>query len=128
VYKLKFPAFLRGPSFDYYCSQVGGNMQAISELLHAQNYPSYGNGNGNGNDKNINKNITITTAKKVSRKWVQAMADELVEMFNSPTYRPFYLKVAWRLPEPIIRRLIVEAYESDTPARLFNFLAKGEMA
>ncbi|MBA3679365.1 hypothetical protein H0W80_04245 [Candidatus Saccharibacteria bacterium] len=59
---------------------------------------------------------------------VEDIARRLVERFNAPGSREFYLKVAYRLPEARIENLVTTALEKgDDPGKLFNFLARKEM-
>lgn len=102
-------------SYTHSVAQSGGILQALKDIL---------------NDNEVNKvntndidNGNITKSKEVDR-----IADKLVAEFNSPISRPFYCKVAWTLPAPIIERLVAEANElGKNPGGLFNHLARKEM-
>lgn len=96
-------------------AHTGGILQALKDIL---------------NDNEVNKvntndidNGNVTKSKEVDR-----IADKLVAEFNSPISRPFYCKVAWALPAPIIERLVAEANElGRNPGGLFNHLARKEL-
>jgi hypothetical protein len=47
------------------------------------------------------------------------IASYLVDKFNSPEHRPFFLKVAWRFSEAAIMRLVELAFERGTYPRAY---------
>lgn len=57
----------------------------------------------------------------------EAIADNLVKKFESPEYKPLFLKVAWRLPEDTINRHAATAQElGKNPRAYFISLVKRE--
>lgn len=64
-----------------------------------------------------------------SQKETEVLADDLVKKFNSPEYRPLFLKVAWRLDRDTINKLVTTAFElGKNPRAYFITLVKREKA
>lgn len=64
-----------------------------------------------------------------SQKQTERIADQLVDKFKSPGYRPFFLKVAWRFDEDTINRNVATALERATnPRAYFIAVMKREKA
>lgn len=65
-----------------------------------------------------------------SQQETDAVADWLVEKFNAPTYRNFFLKTAWRLDRGTIERLAATSTELATksPVGYFVTLVRREKA
>ena len=90
---------------------------------------------GNNNNDNVSSVILKSSSHKhidndnVGNKYQKAkkvdlIADQLVERYNSPQSRPFYCKVAWKLPEAVIWNNVEQANKGKSPAHLFNYLCK----
>lgn len=64
-----------------------------------------------------------------SQAETDATAAYLVDKFKSPEFRPFFLKVAWRLDRGTIDRLVGTAFElGNNPRAYFITLVKREKA
>lgn len=64
-----------------------------------------------------------------SQRETDAIADWLVEKFNSPEFRPLFLKAAWRLDRGTIERHVASAFElGKQPRAYFIALVKREKA
>jgi hypothetical protein len=62
-----------------------------------------------------------------SQKETDQIAEWLVQKFKSPKHRPFFLKVAWRLPRGLIEKHAATALElGKNPRAYFISLVKGE--
>jgi hypothetical protein len=85
------------------------------------------------NQVNITNNIQRSTKRKYIntrcslRVKTEIIADSLVEKFNEPQSRKFFLKVAWRLDKNLINRLSGLALEvGKNPGAYFVTCCKKE--
>lgn len=75
-----------------------------------------------------NSITTILGTRKLETKYPRTprtqlstdkLADYLVDKFESPEYRPFFLRVAWHLDRGTIDRLMAAAFELGTNKRAY---------
>lgn len=72
--------------------------------------------------------INLLGPRKKTQSSTDHMADFLVETFQAPEYRPAFCKIAWRLDEGSIHRMIASARElGKNPRAYFMTCAKNEM-
>jgi hypothetical protein len=81
----------------------------------------------------FNKNNSVTVLNNVTRadkfkcrqRKTEYIADKLVEKFNAPEWRRFFLKVAWRLPEDAIWSTLEMAFSNKVKSskRLHYYIA-----
>lgn len=57
-----------------------------------------------------------------SQQDTDSVADWLVEKFNAPEYRNFFLKAAWRIDRPTLERLAATAIELSTKSPIGYFV------
>jgi hypothetical protein len=67
--------------------------------------------------------------RKKTQSQTENIANYLVEKFNSPQFRPIFLKAAWRLSERRITAIVEEAFKkADNPRAYFIASVKRERA
>lgn len=65
------------------------------------------------------------TPRRTTQKETDRIAQHLVDKFNSPSYRPIFLKAAWRLDRGTIDRYVASAFElAHEPRAYFISLVK----
>lgn len=76
---------------------------------------------------NVNDNVKIQQKFKKSTAEIDRVADQLVEAFNNPKFRPYYCKVAMRLSEGTINSNLELALKGNSPGRYFTWLCNQDM-
>ena len=75
------------------------------------------------------KTILGPRTPRKTQQQTERIADYLVEKFQSPQYKPLFLKVAWRLDQGTIDRLASVAFElGKNPRAYFIASVKSEKA
>ena len=76
------------------------------------------------NSVTVLNNVTEANKFKCKQRKTEYIADKLVEKFNAPEWRRFFLKVAWRLPEDAIWSTLEMAYSDRVfGSRLHYYIA-----
>lgn len=81
--------------------------------------------------KNNTYTDNVTDGDKYKKsKEVELVAMQLVDKFNTPSWFPFYCKVAYKLPQDLIWRLYEQAHGKKVrdPAKLFYYLCDRAMS
>lgn len=72
------------------------------------------------------KNPRITKVDKTQEN-TESLANYLVDKFSSPEFKPFFLKVAWRVDKNTVDRLVGTSFElGKNPRAYFITLIKKE--
>lgn len=77
----------------------------------------------------IQDNKPILDSRILEKKTVQqtdSVANYLVEKYNSPAYRPIFLKAAWRLTEQRIMEIVEASMAAPVPRAYFIKSVKNE--
>lgn len=76
-----------------------------------------------------NKTILDPRIPRKTQQQTDNIANYLVQKFNSPQFRPIFLKAAWRLSEARINDIVEEAFKkANNPRAYFIASVKREKA
>lgn len=73
-------------------------------------------------NKDLNKSFLDPRNPRKTQQWTDNMADYMVDKFQSPNHRNFFLKAAWRLEPATLMRLITAALESSADSKRAYFI------
>lgn len=78
-----------------------------------------------GNPRKIAIEHPRIPRSKKTQQSTDRLADQLVDKFSSPSFRPLFLKAAWKLDGATIERYVVDAFElGKNPRAYFISLVK----
>lgn len=66
-----------------------------------------------------NKDIKTILGPRRTQKQTEGIANYLIEKFQSPQFRPVFLKAAWRLSEDRINTIVEEAFKKGVNPRAY---------
>lgn len=91
-------------------------MKSISSLMESHSDPYPRNQDGS-------KILVPRSPRKKTQRDTDRLADYLVEKFNSPEYRPVFLRAAWRLDAGAIYVLVETALRPEVKNPRAYFIA-----
>lgn len=78
----------------------------------------------NPNDNSTFNCLVISDAKHEQIKRAEAIAQRLCEKFNNQDFFAYYCRIALKLPEDVIWKMVEQAEAGRHPGKLFSFLCK----
>lgn len=74
------------------------------------------------------ENILDPRTPRKSQQQTDGIANYLVEKYNSPQFRPLFLKAAWRLTEDRINKIVESSMKATSPRAYFIKSVKNDRA